>query len=66
MVGETLLNCIIVLDLKKKKSTSCTPLLVLDTEMDRGAALIYESVSRTNSGPVEVVPDFYVFVPHLF
>ena len=35
---------------------SSTPLLVLDAEMDMGAALICRSSSRTNSGPLEVLP----------
>ena len=35
---------------------SSTPLLVLDAEMDRGAAPIIRSASRTYSGPLEVLP----------
>ena len=37
-------------------SRSCTPLLVLDAEMDRGTVPICRSASRTNSGPQIVLP----------
>ena len=42
--------------LKKFFPVSSTPLLVLDAEMDMGTVPIIRSSSRTNSGPLEVLP----------
>ena len=42
--------------LKKFFPVSSTPLLVLDAEMDMGTVPICRSASRTNSGPLEVLP----------